>query len=155
MQRIRVNSPYGRTPSYLNWYLDALGKDRNGRVILRLQAPLKEAGIPTGLIVAKDVVAEFNYVDSPGALEEKTNVCWKPQDGSPYPAFNGSITIEADEDYGSSWLRLEGSYDPPFGIAGDIFDAAIGKRIALATARELLERLRDAMEQAHWDGTTR
>lgn len=150
-ERIRVNSPFGRSPLYLNRYLGTLEKVASGKTCVRLQAPLKDAGLPSGLVLAKDVTAEFDHTDSPGGLVDKTNVSWQPQGDGPYPTFHGSITIGADEDYGASWLMLAGSYEPPFGVVGELFDMAIGKRIAKATARELLERLRDALESAHRD----
>ncbi len=148
-QRIRVSSPYGRAPSYLSWYLDTLGKDADGKTILRLQAPLQHAGLPTGLVLAKDVTASFDYIDDPNSLEHKIKVHWEPEGGGPYPSFDGWISISADEDYGASWLVIEGDYAPPLGPVGALFDLAIGNKIAQATGRELLERLRDAMELAH------
>jgi len=154
-ERIRVNSPFGRAPAYLQSYLDTLEKDGGGKTRLRLQASLKDAGLPSGLVLAKDVIAEFEPVTAPGALEEKTSIAWQPQGGGPYPTFRGFLTIGADEDYGASWLFLDGSYEPPFGAAGAVFDLAIGKRIAQATARELLERLREALEAAERDAITR
>ena len=44
---------------------------------------------------------------------------------------------------------LRGNYEPPLGIAGKTFDAAVGGRIARATAREFLERIREFIEAAY------
>ncbi len=41
---------------------------------------------------------------------------------------------------------LSGEYQPPFGVVGEAFDAVIGKRIAEATAKMLLETLQQELE---------
>jgi hypothetical protein len=43
-------------------------------------------------------------------------------------------------------LTLEGTYRPPLGAAGLIFDALVGRRIARASVRDLLERIAAALE---------
>ncbi|MDB5041130.1 MAG: hypothetical protein JWN27_1856 [Candidatus Eremiobacteraeota bacterium] len=69
------------------------------------------------------------------------DVSWTPKDGGPYPRFSGTLSVAED---GAGWSRIEidGSYRPPFGIAGAAFDAAVGQRIAQATASELLAELK-------------
>jgi hypothetical protein len=69
------------------------------------------------------------------------DVSWTPKDGGPYPRFSGTLSVAED---GAGWSRIEidGSYRPPFGIAGAVFDAAVGQRIAQATASELLAELK-------------
>ena len=69
------------------------------------------------------------------------DVSWTPKDGGPYPRFDGTLSVAED---GAGWSRIEidGSYRPPFGIAGAAFDAAVGQRIAQATASELLAELK-------------
>jgi hypothetical protein len=44
---------------------------------------------------------------------------------------------------------LDGTYDPPGGYAGQLFDGAFGFWIARATARELLRQLRDRAETGY------
>jgi hypothetical protein len=65
------------------------------------------------------------------------NVSWQPKDGGPYPAFEGTLSV-ADEGAGWSRVELDGTYNPPFGVVGAVFDAAVGHRIAQATATEFL-----------------
>jgi len=43
-------------------------------------------------------------------------------------------------------VELDGAYVPPFGPAGQLFDATIGRRIAQATAREFLKDLKASIE---------
>jgi hypothetical protein len=72
------------------------------------------------------------------------DVEWKSKDGGPYPVFHGTLSV-ADEGAGRSRLDLDGTYEPPFGVAGAAFDAAVGHRIAGATASELLSQFRDVL----------
>jgi hypothetical protein len=75
------------------------------------------------------------------------DVEWKPKDGGPYPVFHGTLSV-ADEGAGWSRIDLDGTYQPPFGLAGAAFDAAVGHRIAEATASELLSQFRDLLSRA-------
>ena len=63
-----------------------------------------------------------------------------------FPDFRGVLRLRiasVDE----TRLSLEGSYRPPFGPLGTLFDTLAGRRIAWSTMRDLIERLADAMEQ--------
>jgi hypothetical protein len=69
------------------------------------------------------------------------DVSWTPKDGGPYPAFTGTLSI-AEDAVGWSRIELDGSYRPPFGLAGAAFDATVGHRIAQGTATELLAEIK-------------
>jgi hypothetical protein len=43
-------------------------------------------------------------------------------------------------------LTLEGEYDAPFGAAGAVFDAVLGRRIASVTAKALLQDMKEFIE---------
>jgi hypothetical protein len=63
-----------------------------------------------------------------------------------FPDFHGVLRlriVSVDE----TGLALEGTYRPPFGPAGTVFDVLLGRRIARATMRDLIGRLADAMER--------
>jgi hypothetical protein len=75
-------------------------------------------------------------------------VHWAAESGGPFPVFDGELSVGSDEDYNAFWLVLNGVYAPPGGIAGQLFDAVIGRRIADGTARGLLEEMRVAIESA-------
>ncbi len=72
---------------------------------------------------------------------------WVPKDGGPYPSFEGTLSIAQDA---INWSRIEidGAYRPPFGVLGLAFDAAVGHRIAQATAVELLAEFRRILTAA-------
>jgi len=106
-----------------------------------LMAPGGDAKMRIDHVVALDLVIASRVSD----LEARFEVEWKSNDGGPYPAFHGELVIE-NEDYTSFWLILEGTYEPPFGVAGSTFDAILGKRIAAQSARELLARMASSIE---------
>ena len=62
-------------------------------------------------------------------------VAWKP-DNTALPDFRGVLTVRP-KDRGV-WMRLQGNYEPPFGLAGKIFDTLAGNRIASRTMQRLL-----------------
>jgi hypothetical protein len=43
-------------------------------------------------------------------------------------------------------MTIDGTYDAPGGVAGQLFDAVLGVRIAHGTLEELLNNFRDAIE---------
>ena len=71
---------------------------------------------------------------------------WEPEAPGPYPVFDGELSVASDEDYNAFWLVLDGSYKPPGGLAGGLFDALVGHRIAETVTHELFDTLRDAIE---------
>lgn len=145
-ERVYVNCPFNKAPSFLNYYLEELARTTDpAGSILRLQVPLATLGIPTNLNIHRDVVARFAPPDNAYG-KQRTAVTWTPEGGGPFPTFTGFISVEQDERYGSSSLLLEGTYEPPLGTIGTAFDAVVGNRIAVATAHELLNALRRRIE---------
>ena len=98
-----------------------------------------------GAELVKEVVVSYGAGIDPMHFDQPWTVHWKPNAG-PYPEFDGELTVRADETYASSQLELKGAYRPPGSVMGAAFDAAVGNRIARATAQALLERLGIAME---------
>jgi hypothetical protein len=84
---------------------------------------------------------------------EIMEIRWKPHDGGPYPVFRGTLSVE---DQGGNYCRLDldGAYEPPFGVAGAVFDAVAGHRIAVAAARQLLDDIKVGFELAFQTGAT-
>jgi hypothetical protein len=92
------------------------------------------------LHVEKDVLVQLS--PKPGyAGYELLDIRWEPKDGGAYPAFHGTLSI-ADEGAGWSRIELDGTYTPPLGVLGLAFDAAVGHRIAAATAAEFLAEIK-------------
>jgi len=88
------------------------------------------------LRIERDV--EFHLKTKPAYPGYKLlDVSWAPKDGGPYPTFTGTLSVAQDA-VGWSRVEIDGTYRPPFGLAGAVFDAAVGHRIAQGTATELL-----------------
>jgi len=123
-----VACPFDDVPDRLEAYF------AGGAAVLPLRVKLGD------LKIERDV--EFHLKSKPAYPGYKLlDVSWSPKDGGPYPAFTGTLSV-AQEAVGWSRLEIDGTYHPPFGIAGAAFDAAIGHRIAQGTASELLAELK-------------
>jgi hypothetical protein len=71
-------------------------------------------------------------------------IAWKPQTRGMFPDFRGVLTVRP-KDAGVS-LQLSGSYEPPYGPAGKVFDLAFGRAIAMRTMRHLLNTFANDIE---------
>ncbi len=75
---------------------------------------------------------------------EALALSWRPR-WSVFPSFEGgSITVRPN--FAGSMLQMEGSYEPPGGHMGRLFDRLIGERLAYGTMDHLLDRLRRYVE---------
>jgi hypothetical protein len=120
---------------------------------LTLRVPLHIPGLQTGLLMRREANATLRRAPAEGDAYDAFTVSWEAVGGGPFPRFAGMVDIEGDEDDDSFRLVLRGSYDPPLGTVGEAFDAVVGRWIAIATARDLLDRIREAVEAAgHGDG---
>lgn len=71
-------------------------------------------------------------------LNDVIRIAWEPEGGGPYPSFDGTLVVWADGDANKTYVELEGSYQPPFGVLGQAFDSILGSTLARRTARALL-----------------
>jgi hypothetical protein len=83
----------------------------------------------------------------------EVEIKWRAYDGGLYPIFRGTRTVE-DEVGTYCRIDLDGSYEPPLGLAGVAFDSVLGHRIAVAAARELLAEIKTGLEQGFKSGVT-
>lgn len=75
-------------------------------------------------------------------------LAWKPSLTRLFPDFHGVLTVRPQGR--GAWLRIRGSYEPPFGFAGRVFDALAGRVIARLTLMRLLRGIaRDAEHRWH------
>lgn len=140
-QRRYLKCPYNRARDLLaESVADALQSGERRLLHLTLAFP------PVlGVEIGKDVIVSVRPVPDPMHFDEPWNLHWEPVSGL-YPVFDGTLAIRADESYASAILELEGKYEPPLGLAGMVFDAVLGQRIAVETARELLRKLAATIE---------
>lgn len=83
-------------------------------------------------------------ISDPVRRHDALLLAWRPF--SPlFPNFHGALTVRPKGR--GAWLRIQGSYDPPFGIGGRIFDALVGRRIAELTLARLLREIAQTAEQ--------
>lgn len=65
-------------------------------------------------------------------------LAWQPRHAI-FPRFEGALTVRPKR--GGAWMRLRGTYEPPLGRLGGVFDALFGRAIARLTLRMLLREI--------------
>jgi hypothetical protein len=131
-----VRAPLASADTFLRMFLAAHPAPEGVGALIVLHAGEAE----------KAAIVTLHPAHHPGDMTPRYAVHWRPEDDGPYPVFNGELTIGADNDYSTFWLILNGEYAPPGGIAGELFDAVIGHRIATASARGVLREIRTDIE---------
>lgn len=71
-------------------------------------------------------------------------IAWKPRLRL-FPPFAGALTVRPKGR--GTWLRIQGSYEPPLGAAGRLFDAIAGRFIARLTLQRLLGEIARGAEE--------
>jgi hypothetical protein len=142
---IEIFCPYSAAFDFLRRFIS----EHRGQ--LPLAASLDSIGLPARLRLERDVNVHLSErPHAAGDLRrgpDTVEITWEPADGGPYPHFSGTVRIKPS--HGHSEFILDGTYEPPLGLAGKLFDAAVGHRIAEATAANLLASLRSSLE-AQW-----
>jgi hypothetical protein len=110
--------------------------------MLTLRVDLSRLKLPGTSQARHDVRVAHTLVESEG--RKKLTLSWDPQDQT-VPRFAGTLT-SVEKGAGKTALTLEGTYTPPLGIAGAAFDLVAGRKIAAATARALLEDIKQFIE---------
>ena len=138
---ISVRAPAGFALAFLNTYVrDHAGAE--GESILPMRYTLTQLA---GLTLERDVTVRVEYVVRPGDEPAELDICWEP-DASLFPSFCGTLhALSTTKE--TCTLSLAGNYDVPGGVAGQLFDAVVGVRIAQGTLEQLLEQFRDAIEE--------
>ena len=123
----------------------ALLRSGNGVARFRLRVPTDGAPHGYGISFDREVRIEARRRGA-GVADDAIEISWFPEGTLVFPIFEGTLVVRSASDRNVSRIELEGSYTPPFDVAGMLFDAAIGHRIAQATAREFLKDLKNAIE---------
>jgi len=146
-QRISVACPLGQAASRLTQFFTEHGNASADTAKLSLKLDLSVPGVPIPISLARSVIATIQPHRRPSDMTPRFDVQWAPEKAGPLPLFSGELVVMAHEDYRSFDLCLRGDYEPPMGIVGAGFDAAIGNRVAHATADQLLHSVRDLIER--------
>ncbi|TAM87234.1 hypothetical protein EPN42_11810 [bacterium] len=142
-ERVFVACPLAHAHRYL---AQVLPTDTSAEQSLVLRVPIPEGRGSAEL--EQEVTVQCAPLTDPSHESEVWRISWTPRQPAIYPFFDGRISIKAGEDYSSCRLVLEGNYEPPLGLPGRAFDAALGRRIAGITARELLRSIAKRMEES-------
>jgi hypothetical protein len=137
---ISVRAPSGFAVAFLNTYVRDLG-GAGGDSLLPKRYTMTQLA---GLTLERDVSVRVEYVSQPGNVPAVLNIAWEP-DASLFPSFAGKL-YATETGKTTCTLAIEGTYDAPGGVAGQLFDAVIGVRIAHGTIEQLLAQFRDAIE---------
>ena len=137
---IAVACPAGEADSRLESFF-AGSRDADGVAHLALKVPLE--GVPgfSGLALEHAVRVRAWRDRDDQNLNDLIRITWEPEGGGPYPAFEGTLATWRETDPPRTFIELDGTYEPPMGIAGETFDAAMGHAIAHRTVRALLDDL--------------
>jgi hypothetical protein len=147
MTRLRestlVETPARQCIARLEHFFASL-KGKDGVARIRLRVPTD--GPARQLSIDREVRVEARRASGEARLDDLMLIRWMPEGTGVFPTFEGILLVRDGGEGDASSIELDGNYTPPFGAAGQVFDAAIGHRIAHATARELLKDLKRAIE---------
>jgi hypothetical protein len=146
-EAVYVDCPPERAKTYLLNHFESTGR-HHGNAIIPLTATIG-SGAGTHVTVTRDAIATLASAPGGSGLEYQVRIEWTPTTKEPLPKFDGVFHVQWDEEFGKCRLVLDGEYDPPLGVVGKAFDAAVGHQIAQNTVRSLLETLRSDIELAY------
>ncbi len=140
-----VECPLAETEARLDAYFAAL-QGADGIARMRLRVPVGGFHAALGLSLDREVRVEAARGRDEQNLNDLTRITWTPEGRAVFPQFEGTLVVWAGDDGASSRIEIDGAYLPPCGVAGQVFDEAIGHRIAASTAREFLADVKRAIE---------
>ncbi len=114
------------------------------KLTLRLNANIAGFSLPP---IERTVIASIQPHHLPADTTPRYRVQWAAEHSGPFPLFAGELVVESGDDYDTFTLFLRGDYTPPLGLVGKGFDAALGNRIARATANDLLHHVKELVER--------
>ena len=115
----------------------------------RVRVPLRTLGLPLGGSLTHSVTLRFGiHSDATDVVRRHEAIVFTWRTGSKWlPSLSGALRFRIAP-HGQTLMLFDGTYRPPLGLAGALFDRLIGHRIARATACDLLTRLGDSAERA-------
>ena len=114
-----------------------------GEMRFSLRAPVEVPGLGIRVTLQRDVVGQVAEL---GDKHRAYTLSWRPAGAGPFPLFKGALVVDEDEAVpGRSVMTLDGRYEPPLNVAGYVFDAVLGTKIAHASAVDLLARISEAL----------
>jgi hypothetical protein len=138
---VPVQAPSGFSIAFLNTYVREFRND-HGDPTLPMRYTVTQLA---GLTLERDVTVHVEYTPQPGDAPAELYLLWEPE-ASLFPSFRGALHADSTGEK-SCTLSIHGNYEVPGGVAGQLFDAVIGVRIAHGTLEQLLCQFRDAIEE--------
>ncbi len=146
-ERLFIEAPYTQARGAFERRLGIPPHGERGTSVLTLAFPVAE-----GHEIARVVNATTKRLVNTANYTSHYLIAWdagRTARGIPTPAFTGTLTLSAGEDYSETELKLEGRYEAPGGVAGRAFDELVGRRIAHATMSALLGGVGDELREQH------
>jgi len=139
-ERVAIGGPVEEAEAGLVSFFSAR-EDASGVARMRLRVPMD--GVVS---LDREVRIEACETRDEDNLNNVMRIAWQPEGTVIFPRFEGTITAWGEDDPNVSFIELVGHYTPPLGAAGQVFDEAIGHRIARATAQQFLGDIRREIE---------
>jgi hypothetical protein len=146
-ERLFVEAPYTQARGAFERRLGIPAQGDTGTCVLTLAFPVAE-----GHAIARVVNASTRRLSNTANYTSHYLIAWeagRTARGIPTPAFTGTLTLSAGEDYNETELKLDGRYHAPGGAVGQAFDGLVGRRIAHTTLSALLTGVAVELREAH------
>lgn len=138
-ESVALDVPQARAEQCILQFFDRYRRP-DGRIEIPLRVDLRRFGLPGGLQLERSVTVRIEKRRDASNLNEELAVHWSPGPGQPFPAFSGAIATWS-ESGATSFAELRGTYEPPLGSAGRLFDDAVGHVVAQRTVHQFLQML--------------
>lgn len=96
---------------------------------------------------SEPAIVTLTPTHQPGDMTPRFGIHWEAEGGGTFPVFYGELIVQADDDYNAFWIAIDGTYEPPAGIVGKVFDVIVGERLAAETTKNLIAMIRDYVER--------
>jgi hypothetical protein len=140
-ERIVVGCPYEKAEAKLLAFFSAL---ENGDGVTRMRLRVILDG--TSLALEREVRVVARAMRDEANLNKVVEIAWEPEGTVMFPRFEGTLSVWSEDDPARSFIELRGQYTPPLGAAGQVFDDAIGFKIAQSTAQQFLNDVKASVE---------
>jgi len=145
-RRVFVRCPIGEAAERFDQFFND-NANAEGTVCFALRACAHLPALETEITLKRDVVVSLRRPRM-AAAQGGCLVDWLPAGGGAFPRFCGALAIESAGDDDTFSLVIDGRYETPKRFAAQALEG-IGHRIAQATARDLLTRVRDDVEVSY------
>jgi hypothetical protein len=145
-ERLVVHCPDREASRHLSSFI-AEHQVGDGTVSVALRLPINVFAQRRSLLERR-IVATLYPLRSVSDPHPTYSVTWSPRAGGPFPEFAGALAVEKSAFDDCFGLLVSGHYDLRLGAVGDWIDATLGRRIAHASARNLLRSIADYVEKA-------